>query len=161
MRLSPFRTVVSRAGTRRRSVTALTATASVGETIAPRAKRHRERQARDEPVRHEADGERRERDQPDREEEDRPLGLRELAQRHQPAVGEEERRQEAEEEEAGIQREPRESRQERRADAARQVGDELRPGKPAADDAQARDHEEQQERVLEGDQGLDRACGPA
>jgi hypothetical protein len=38
IRLSPFRTVVSRDGTRRRWVMALTATASVGETIAPRAK---------------------------------------------------------------------------------------------------------------------------
>ena len=37
IRLSPFRIVVMRAGTRRRSVTALTATASVGETMAPRA----------------------------------------------------------------------------------------------------------------------------
>src|ERR1017187_1747522 len=36
-RLSPLRIVVRRAGTRRRSVTALTDTASVGETMAPRA----------------------------------------------------------------------------------------------------------------------------
>ena len=30
------------------------------------------------------------------------------------------------------------------------VGDELRPGQPAPDDAQARDHQQQQEGVLEG-----------
>jgi len=75
IRLSPLRIVLMRAGTRRRSVTALTATASVGETIAPSANAIASGQPGDEPVSDEPDHDGGERDEPDREEEDGPLGL--------------------------------------------------------------------------------------
>ena len=115
--------------------------------------RHREGQAGHERMRDQAHRQRREDDEPHGQEEDRPLGLGQLAQRHEPAVGEDERRQEAEEEEAGVEREPREAGHEGRGDAAEEVRDEERPGQPAGGDAQARDQEKQEERVLEGVHG--------
>jgi hypothetical protein len=111
-------------------VTAFTATASVGDTMAPRANAIASgspgtSQWATRPTRG------RERDQPDREDQDGALGPDEFAQRHQPAVGEKERRQEAQEEEAAGRAEPGESPAGSAAPIPpMQVGDELRPRQP-------------------------------
>jgi len=113
IRLSPLSTVVRRAGTRSRSVMALTATASVGETIAPSAKAiasgrpgtsHHATKPTAMVVKITS-----------------PMARVRMArrartnspQRHQPAVGEEQRRQETQEEEPRVEPEPRERRQQR------------------------------------------------
>jgi hypothetical protein len=85
---------------------ALTATASVGETTAPRAKSHGQGQIRDEPVHDQADRKRGEHDEPGRQHQNRSLCLHEIAERHQPAVGEQQRRHKAEEEKARIEGDP-------------------------------------------------------
>jgi len=80
-------------------------------------------------------------------------GLEELPQGHKPAIGKEERRQEAEEEEARIELHPRKRRHERDAHAAKQVSDQLRPGQPAPNDAQAGDQQEQDQGMFESRHG--------
>jgi hypothetical protein len=70
---------------------------------------HGEQQPRHEPPRHQPDGQRGENDKADGESEDGPLGPEKFTQGYQPAVGEEKRGQEAKEEEARVELEPRDA----------------------------------------------------
>ena len=112
-------------------------------------KGHRKRQAGHEPPRHEPDGHGGEDHEPDGKREDGAPGADKLAQRHQPAVGKQQGRQEAEKEKSRVECEPRKHGQQRGTGAAEQVGDQLRPWQPAPDHAQAGDQQEQDQRVFE------------